>query len=621
MNLDTETTARSRRRRAILPGITAGVLLAIVSYPAGRTVITEQLLSLTPWTACYSQWSSVPGHGSAGLDRALEQTAARHPSDARLQVGALLAAHQMSFPSLVPALRVLEAAHPGSVLATAAALNYEVGALNATRTTNAAVTADESAPAHAGRAPAVAPETLLADATRGAALEPDNGYFPFVQAIALLQMYRDADAFRALATAAAAPNFNDHLLDAIAATDAAALRAEPDLLGISRAVIAEAALFPQFAQWRGAARLIRVRINQLDSHGDFVHAMALRMELLHLAAAMRIHSTTMIGGLVAIAISGITEQAPTAYLPPNYHQLDTKARLEAQTSAIRKYFGLHATPADAAWIAQDRADCTAYRLACQKTLEPGSVTQREETQVLTLLVIGDLLMLAALLLAGAAALAAALLPAVNRGARWGLGPVTRYALTGGFSLGALVALASQAGSYQVFWWAAVATVLAAALALPVMSFRNRLSALKVALIPGIATALVGTFLANIAGRGSLLAGFADIYGSDGQAAAHWTAIEVAVAAGPLLLVLAVVAAVTFWCRVPLTLGVVRGVRGVAPVVCCATLLLFAVETVMTLQSNQRLNQSISHNLYHPTTIAQLRAKGIRPGTVPRDPYL
>ena len=254
---------------------------------------------------------------------------AAHPGDAELQVAVALQSKGGSAPRLV-ALRVL----PPSLPQATAVLRYAT--LSELRLNNRSVDQGQftTTPSTSKDSPAD-PAGLargLDQARRGATLDPDNAFFPAMEAIALYGLHRDNDAAVALHRAALCSRFDDGIRAEMDGTRRLRELARGPQLGVMEIAVAAATLFPHYAQLRALARLATVQAITREKAGDSVSGLALRRDVMALGEKIRDQSPSFIGTLVGSAIVAIPRGRPGGAppLPPSKDDSETRAKAGLQ---------------------------------------------------------------------------------------------------------------------------------------------------------------------------------------------------------------------------------------------------------------------------------------------------
>lgn len=150
----------------------------------------------------------------------------------------------------------------------------------------------------------------LESSTRGEALDPKNGFFPMMSAIALMESHRDTEALDALHRAAACPNWDDYAGQEPRANWTLTEAAHGRSNGLRRVVIAAAVLFPHYAGLRELARVSTALAMEKESAGDREAGFTIRQDVMRVGATMRTESRVVIGSLVGAAITSIASSRP-----------------------------------------------------------------------------------------------------------------------------------------------------------------------------------------------------------------------------------------------------------------------------------------------------------------------
>jgi hypothetical protein len=193
-----------------------------------------------------------------------------------------------------------------------------------------------------------------AAAVQGEAADPNNGFFPAMEAVALLDQRRDDEAVAALHRAAAAPQWNDYVMEEIRAHwKMLRLRTGGDA-GLPMLMTADATLLPHFATLRVLARtMIGIAVED-ELAGRAESGFAIRRDVARLGALMRVDSPTIIGSLVGIAITNIAAARPGGAPVPDASVTSTRrsSLLASRYVAYLRHIG---HPEEADWWMRERA--------------------------------------------------------------------------------------------------------------------------------------------------------------------------------------------------------------------------------------------------------------------------
>src|SRR5207249_6812570 len=132
-------------------------------------------------------------------------------------------------------------------------------------------------------------------AAAGSRLEPDNGFFPAMQAVGEFAAGRDQEALRLLRSAAAKPVWEDHAVEETRAQARLLRQLYGDRGALQRALNAMSLLLPHFAPLRQAAHLAVWHAEQRQRAGAAGEAQAIRGSVMRLGVRMAEQSPLLIG--------------------------------------------------------------------------------------------------------------------------------------------------------------------------------------------------------------------------------------------------------------------------------------------------------------------------------------
>ncbi len=142
-------------------------------------------------------------------------------------------------------------------------------------------------------------QQVLQLAREGEQVDPQNGFFPMVQAVALFELRRDAEALRALQRAARLPRWNDHAtIEAIALRKAGRQILEYSGADMDYAWSAQI-LLPHYSSLRAMGRLNVALAVQRERQGDLKGGLAIRQQIIESSLRMGEECPLAIGVLVA----------------------------------------------------------------------------------------------------------------------------------------------------------------------------------------------------------------------------------------------------------------------------------------------------------------------------------
>jgi hypothetical protein len=555
---------------------------------------------------------------------AARRLAEQHPSDYPLQLALALRTASADRSSVPPEaalthqqayLMPLLARFPDRPSAYAQVLRLaNQRGLLAFRVENYLISGDELPAGSVRRGePAPTPEQLAVYdrlAADGERLDPGNAFFPCMRAIGLLAAGRDAEADDTLLRAARKPAWNDYADDEVEGQWRIMSEADGDSSSVGRIAVAAAVLFPHFPQIRAMARVETYRAVRAEVQGRRDEGLALRHALMRVAGLMRSDSPSIIGSLVGMTISDIATLRPGG----------APARSRNRRGADE--------PADAL-VQQREAEYLAYLRGIDKSDEarwaecefesdrrvraitwrrPGedwiggavrSTTWGIATSTAFLSIVW-------MLLAGLIAAAA------MRGRRLRSGrPMAaagRWGAAAGLAAAAVCAVPDLGTATLPL---AVALVTAAALCGLLLASRllrgNEFmrSALPVGLVAA-ATALITIPMLVQAQHGigfalAMVGVVSNLTSGEGQGSISGPGPVLALSLAPLLVVpvvAIVLTAVSLRCRVPLTVGLARGFRGLALPVACMTAFVYVALVGCEARVETATNRSLERERAH-----------------------
>jgi hypothetical protein len=151
-------------------------------------------------------------------------------------------------------------------------------------------------------------------AIRGAELDPDNSYFPLMQAMALLAQGKDEEGYRALHTAALRPRYEDYAWRETKALWKLTDRLNGGEVGsVPKMAQMAAVLFPHYAQIRSLARVTAAEATRQEAAGDAIGALSLRHDIAAVGGKMRDQGGSIICNLVGTAMVFIAPSGTPAW--------------------------------------------------------------------------------------------------------------------------------------------------------------------------------------------------------------------------------------------------------------------------------------------------------------------
>lgn len=312
-----------------------GAFLALICLPAYRGMLLDQVSGVL--TRRPPEWE-LAGVALSGVKRApIRRVLEQHPGDRDLQLGAMLvgewrnsAADEQEVnqevrhlnSSRFRYLRQLAAQYPRDPAVIATFLRY--GTVRAVRIQRAEIEKKSSS--------TLVPAAVLAQFTeycvRGEKLDPDNGYFSTLMAVAQFAAGNDAEALVALHRASLATRWTDYAEVEMAGGQALLIQAYGDRGPALHAGPAAGILLPHLSQVRLAAQLAVLRADQYLAQGALERGHAIHADVVRLGSLIAKSSRYLIGRLVGGAVRAIGLGVASSIGRPH-------ATSEAQKAAVR----------------------------------------------------------------------------------------------------------------------------------------------------------------------------------------------------------------------------------------------------------------------------------------------
>ena len=316
-------------------GITLGILAALLLWSPTGKIIKSQLALTFPIPANVAPWNvkvfNRPDPNDGYVMQRFHETAKAHPNDFQLQF-----ANAPAIPPFTPPnsannvphsptndqinnLRELTHRFPNSPVLCAGILRYcTLGQVRIVRKEAEELAKPKPAnvkfdfPAW----PQSAPENLAnfnRDAEEGEKIDPTNAYFPTMQAISLFAGHHDVEALAALQRASQMTTWEDYASDEARAQ----MKLHEQTFGDGRVslpttMIAASILLPHYSGLRAAARVaVHIAIEK-EKVGKFEEGLAIRNSVRKFGDLMQNHSKFGIGSLVGGVISSYSLILPGA---------------------------------------------------------------------------------------------------------------------------------------------------------------------------------------------------------------------------------------------------------------------------------------------------------------------
>lgn len=240
-----------------------------------------------------------------------------------------------------------------------------------------------------------------ADAAHGEAIEPENAFFPFMRSVGLIAQHRDADAIDAVERAASKPEWNEHFAEQLNSE----IELHREFLGddsaVERSVLEMSLLFPHLARLRAVTRVLTYEAVTAERSGDPRRGIAIRLALMRCGSVMRAKSSSAIGTLVGIAITGVAESrpggGPVVKKPEN---MSDAAWTTYKRATFLAYLRREGYVAEADWAMKEFAAGDQARIIISRAVNIGvpirPLVQWAEVQLLGMVLLADFCWFAAI---------------------------------------------------------------------------------------------------------------------------------------------------------------------------------------------------------------------------------
>jgi len=328
-------------RQRVLWVILLGAFLALFCLPTYRGLLLDQLYGVV--TRQPPEWARVGVSVSGASRPRIQRVLCEYPGDRDLELGAMLLGDWRISTSpdqriereaidlgstRLRYLQGLTAKYPKDAVVLATYLRY--------CTQNAVRIQRRENDGKSTFKPIA--RTVLSQfeesCAKGAVLDPDNGYFSTLLAVARYAAGQDEAALAALHQASLATRWADYADAEMAGGKALLIRAYGDRGTILHAGPAAGVLLPHFAQIRGLARVAVRQADQFLDRGELERGHAIHADVVRLGGLMRESSRVMIGRLVGGAVEAIGLRR---YPDPN-HSAGTNEERKAAVCAQRQEY-------------------------------------------------------------------------------------------------------------------------------------------------------------------------------------------------------------------------------------------------------------------------------------------
>lgn len=600
-----------------LAGLALGVILALLIWPATRWLVRSQIALSIPVPASVAPWSilgttqNTPTVWKYAQHR-YHETATCHPEDFLLQFADAIVVSSTEGSSTSDAtiqrLRDLAQRFPDSPSLYANILRFAArDQVRVERDEERWLTGDPAPQTKpVVKEPCNTPEQLAAfdrDAVEGERLDPDNAYFPFMRAVGLFAAHRDNDALAALQSAARKPTWIEYCRDELDGEWKLHEATFGTVGALPRMVYAGAILFPHYREFRAASRVAIAKAGEAEQAGHPEEGLSIRDAVRQCGSLMRVQSTNLIGSLVGIAISQVSLSRPDG-APPIQHTpgaVDDHLR-EQRVHSYEAYLQRigHAEKI-AAVDAEIQAGVQARTIA-KSSLQysPFNAAPKLAASWVAGIILLSISLWMLALGGGAALLTRHRLIRTGQGVP---SSVRLPATLGLFAGGLLAGIEILPKEFPVSYLFLAGILLASLLALthPGVKRSDGLRKIAAFCLSLSGTALLGSAFAwQLGGSIGPIVQLMWGYGGEGEAplAPKIYILSVGITALIPLLMLLTFSILSLIFRVPLSVGVVRGLRGCAVPISCILLLAYGVLVPMTLRQEIALEEGMQRTVQH-----------------------
>jgi hypothetical protein len=583
---------REIRVKQWIAGAAIGLTAALLIWPSTRWIVGAQ----AGYTALRSDpllpiGDQTPAERKSWLQEE-SRAAERRPDDLQIQLANAAdtgSTSEDTSQANVARIRALASRFPGRASIYANALRWAATSLaRSHRPEESELTAGGSGAKAAASEPPdqAALAAFLQDAAEGERLDPDNGYFPAMASAALFALHRDAEALDALKRAAARPTWREYFDDEVRGR----LRLIDAAFGagsaLARLGVACATLFPEYAMLRSTSRMAVVQAVRAEQAGRPEEGLAIRRCVQQIGIRMLDNSHIVIGSLVGVAIWNVAMARPGGAPPERAGTSGAEQRRTRTLDAYRAYLTQIGHAGDISNLDAEAQVCQEGRSIFQAGIaaQPAGVLAGVDCVTTAMLWTAGILALSGAVWMGLLALAGGYItrrPVIRAGSA---PDNRRIAMLGGAAIvclaAACVVTAYRAGAPPPWslgllaasgLLAILATCMGAIGAL--RGFRNLAlcfagSALLGAVISWQAGAAISPFVRIVTG---IVPGLK----------VYWAYAGGCVVVALPVLLICVLGIVSRRCRVPILLGVARGLAGIAGTIAACLLICFGILAVFT----------------------------------------
>lgn len=616
------------RFQSRLIGLSVGVLLALLIWPSTSRLVRLQFALLIPTSEVVAPWSF---SGSKKTEAARKyslcryhETALLHPDDFRLQFSDALKVSPeyggTSSTVKTTRLRELTRRFPGRPSLYAAILRFA---------SQDQVKIDREAGRMLNHIPSplmlpshdqarISPDLLAAfdrDAIEGERIDPENAYFPLMRSAGLFAAHRNKDALAALERASRKPNWIEYYSDEIECDWKLKETTFGTGSALPRMASAYSILFPHYSLLQNASRLAIIKAVESEKAGKNEDGLAIRDAVRRCGSLMLVQSTSAIGAFVGISMNDISIARPGGAPPIVDYKGNAKEELRGRRLLEYDAYLSRIGHKDkiARVHAQSAAGDEARRIVKYLNKSPlfSGPSKLALSWIAGIILLSNVLLMLAL---GLAAIPLSRLRIMRSGE--GLPPSISSSVTFGILAGAIAAgvgmmlQENMAAIIFILGLLAIGSIVLALLGEAGWHrfYRMGIFALSMAGVFLLCTAFLWQLISAINPMVQFIFGSGETEMRIGLQNSLLALPVVIASAIPLLTLISFGLLSLAW-RVPLSVGVIRGLRGCAISISCLLLLAYGILVPMLYMQETAMDESMKRTVQHEGRfIAELAGK-------------
>ncbi len=330
--------------RRWLIGLLLGSMAAILIAPQTRWIVAAQIEQLAPFGETHAIRLLPEPHE---VRASAQRVADRAPHDYRQQLAAVC----MGYPGeeRPDHLRALVDRFPDNPSLRAAILRFRC--MKQVQSTGRTEETQLASSTKAGPRPS--PESLAAfeeDARIGEQLDADNAFFPFMRSVVQFADGRDDEALESIQRAAAKSDWREYNEDEPLGELAIMEQLYGRQSAVSKTAVLAAVLLPHYAPLRSASRMALVKAREIEAKGDYSRGIAIRHSLIAVGGLMRGRGRTAITNVVGIAITRLAGSLQNRKEPGESRKETSSELQQRHANEYIDYVRQHGQAEEASWV-------------------------------------------------------------------------------------------------------------------------------------------------------------------------------------------------------------------------------------------------------------------------------